>query len=150
MDVDGDGDLDLLFLFRLTDMGIECEDIQGTLLGQTYDGQLITSDQDTPGFGRDLALGQDWSVAEGLRFWYYGQNTGDPVKVLLKDNRTSDPGPSGWSLVWSDEFNEPAGTPPNPANWSYESVMARSTASLAGERRTPILHRQHRERGHRR
>jgi hypothetical protein len=27
---------------------------------------------------------------------------------------------SGWKLVWSDEFNGPAGTPPNPANWNYD------------------------------
>jgi len=28
--------------------------------------------------------------------------------------------PSGWTLVWSDEFNGTAGTPPNPANWNYD------------------------------
>jgi len=28
--------------------------------------------------------------------------------------------PSGWTLVWSDEFNGAAGTPPNPANWNYD------------------------------
>ena len=27
---------------------------------------------------------------------------------------------SGWKLVWSDEFNGPAGTLPNPANWNYD------------------------------
>ena len=26
----------------------------------------------------------------------------------------------GWKLVWSDEFNGPAGTLPNPANWNYD------------------------------
>ncbi len=25
-----------------------------------------------------------------------------------------------WQLVWSDEFNGPAGTLPNPANWNYD------------------------------
>ncbi len=25
-----------------------------------------------------------------------------------------------WRLLWADEFNEPAGTPPNPDNWSHE------------------------------
>ena len=25
-----------------------------------------------------------------------------------------------WQLTWSDEFNEPAGTLPNPANWTYD------------------------------
>ena len=42
------------------------------------------------------------------------------MTVTLKDNRAPDPGPSGWEMAWSDEFDEPAGTPPNPANWAYE------------------------------
>ena len=25
-----------------------------------------------------------------------------------------------WKLVWSDEFNGPSGTPPDPANWNYD------------------------------
>lgn len=28
---------------------------------------------------------------------------------------------AGWKLVWSDEFNGPANTPPDPAKWSYDS-----------------------------
>ena len=27
---------------------------------------------------------------------------------------------SGWTLVWSDEFNAPAGTPPDPTKWNYD------------------------------
>ena len=27
---------------------------------------------------------------------------------------------SGWQLVWSDEFNSPAGTPPDSKNWNYD------------------------------
>ncbi len=27
---------------------------------------------------------------------------------------------TGWQLVWSDEFNGAAGTPPNPNNWNYD------------------------------
>ncbi len=27
---------------------------------------------------------------------------------------------SGWKLVWSDEFNGPAGSPPDPAKWNYD------------------------------
>src|SRR5579872_4233167 len=26
----------------------------------------------------------------------------------------------GWKLVWSDEFNGPAGSPPDPKNWNYD------------------------------
>ena len=42
------------------------------------------------------------------------------MTVTLKENRAPDPGPAGWNLAWGDEFNDPAGTPPNPANWAYE------------------------------
>ncbi len=28
--------------------------------------------------------------------------------------------PNGLALVWGDEFDEPAGTPPNPEHWGYE------------------------------
>ncbi len=73
-----------------------------------------------PSFGRDFALGQDWSLSNGLTFLYYGQGTGDTITLELLDNRAPDPGPTGWSLVWSDEFNAPAGTVPNPEFWSYE------------------------------
>ena len=27
---------------------------------------------------------------------------------------------SSWRLTWSDEFNGPAGTPPDPAKWNYD------------------------------
>ncbi|MCA9989611.1 MAG: family 16 glycosylhydrolase [Anaerolineales bacterium] len=71
-------------------------------------------------FQRDFAIGQNWGFSDGLEFWYYGQNSGQTITVTLLDNRAPDPGRDGWSLVWSDEFNDPAGTPPNPAHWSYE------------------------------
>src|SRR5580658_8850778 len=28
--------------------------------------------------------------------------------------------PAGYTLVWSDEFNEAVGSAPNPANWGYD------------------------------
>jgi beta-glucanase (GH16 family) len=52
--------------------------------------------------------------------WFDGTGSGDEITVDLKDNRAPDPGPAGWTLAWSDEFDDPAGTPPNPANWAYE------------------------------
>src|SRR5438270_11486930 len=27
---------------------------------------------------------------------------------------------TAWKLVWSDEFNQPAGSPPDPAKWNYD------------------------------
>ncbi len=82
----------------------------------------VTSPADATGvqFGRDFAIDQDWSRGEALRFWYYGINSGETVGVQLKENRAVDPGPTGWQMVWSDEFEEAAGTPPNPAHWTHE------------------------------
>ncbi|WP_420628152.1 carbohydrate binding domain-containing protein [Candidatus Leptofilum sp.] len=119
-DVDGDGDLDLVFHFHFRETGLPCFPEVVPFNGQTYDGQAITAGGATASFGRDFAIGQDWSNGEALTFWYYGSNSGEEVTVNLKDNRAPDPGPAGWEMVWSEEFNEPAGTPPNPDYWSYE------------------------------
>jgi uncharacterized protein (TIGR03437 family) len=32
----------------------------------------------------------------------------------------SAPAQTAWQLVWSDEFNGSAGSPPNPSNWNYD------------------------------
>jgi len=40
-DVDGDGDLDLLFHFRIGETGIQCGDVDAWLTGMTYDGVEI-------------------------------------------------------------------------------------------------------------
>jgi hypothetical protein len=40
-DVDGDGDTDLVFHFRLGDTDLTCDSIEGTLTGETFDGQAI-------------------------------------------------------------------------------------------------------------
>lgn len=40
-DVDGDGDIDLVFHFRLGDTWLDCYSTEGTLLGTTYDGYAI-------------------------------------------------------------------------------------------------------------
>jgi len=119
-DADGDGDIDLVFHFRFDETGLECDPTNTPFNGWTYDGQPITADDAGASFGRDFALGRDWSTYDGLTFWYYGQNTGDVITLDLLDNRAPDPGPDGWSLVWADEFDEPAGTPPDPAVWGYE------------------------------
>ncbi|CCB71640.1 putative secreted glucosidase (plasmid) [Streptantibioticus cattleyicolor NRRL 8057 = DSM 46488] len=51
------------------------------------------------------------------------------------------PPPSGWTQVWSDDFDGPAGTPPSGANWKYDlgtgfgtgeiETMTNSTANVA-------------------
>lgn len=40
-DVDGDGDIDVLFRFRLGNTGLTCESTEGTLKGWTFDGRAI-------------------------------------------------------------------------------------------------------------
>ncbi len=40
-DVDGDGDTDLVFHFRLGDTDLTCESTEGTLTGEIFDGQAI-------------------------------------------------------------------------------------------------------------
>jgi beta-glucanase (GH16 family) len=119
-DVNGDGLTDLVFHFRFNESGLPCDPDVVPFNGFTYDGQPITAGGSDAALGRDFAIGQDWTGTESLAFWYYGSGGGEDVTVTVKDNRAPDPGPSGWNLVWSDEFDEPAGTPPNPGNWTGE------------------------------
>jgi hypothetical protein len=58
-DVDGDGDLDLLFHFRLAETGIQCGDTEVTLTGMTYHGQSI--------MGTDV-IQTMWKGDKGLSF----------------------------------------------------------------------------------
>ena len=147
-DADGDGDIDLVFHFRYDETGLPCRPAIVPFNGLTYDGRPISAGGADARFGRRFPLGQDWSAAGGLRFWYYGQGTGDTVVVELLDNRAPDPGPAGWSLVWSDEFNGPAGAPAEPGPLgSRDRRRHGQRHPRLGQRRAPVLHRQHRERG---
>jgi beta-glucanase (GH16 family) len=119
-DVDHDGDLDLVLHFRAADTGVACGSQVTPLNGRTFDGQFVTAGGSNASFGREFVTGQDWSTADGLRFWYYGRNTGDTMTVRLLDNRAPDPGPGAWTLAWSDEFSGPAGTAPNADHWTPE------------------------------
>jgi hypothetical protein len=40
-DVDGDGDIDLVFHFRLGETELDCGSTEGTLTGETFDGQSV-------------------------------------------------------------------------------------------------------------
>jgi len=119
-DANGDGLTDLVFHFRFNESGLPCDPDVIPFNGFTFDGQPITGGGSDAAFGRDFPIGEDWTGTESLSFWYYGSGGGEDVTLTLKDNRASDPGPSGWDLVWSDEFDEAAGTPPNPENWTHE------------------------------
>ncbi|MGA8045426.1 MAG: family 16 glycosylhydrolase, partial [Dermatophilaceae bacterium] len=119
-DVNRDGLKDLVFHFRARETGYDCDSTDFALTGEMQDGTPIIAGGEPVGFGRDFPIAQDWSGDEGLSFWYYGTGSGDDVTVTLKENRAPDPGPDGWKLAWADEFDEPAGSPPNQANWAYE------------------------------
>ncbi|MEM7537794.1 MAG: carbohydrate binding domain-containing protein [Chloroflexota bacterium] len=88
-----------------------------------YEG-VLTVDYDLNAgsgeFGHTFAQSQDWSAQEAVSFWFNGANNGNTIEVTVQDNRQPDPGPEGWTLVWSDEFDTPAGTPPNPKVWTHE------------------------------
>ena len=118
-DVNGDGRKDLIFHFRAREIGVPCGEVL-PLNGLTFDGQPITNVAEETSFVRDFALAQDWTGTEAVSFWYHGAGAGDDVVVTLKDNRAADPGPDGWDLVWSDEFDAPAGTVPDPESWTHE------------------------------
>lgn len=119
-DVDNDGDMDLVLHFRSNEVNIDCDLPFPPVTGKTLENQSFTSADIDASLRRDFALGDDWSEYNGISFWYFGSGNNAPITVNIKDNRLPDPGPSAWELTWSDEFNEPAGTPPNQANWRYE------------------------------
>jgi len=62
-------------------------------------------------------LAQDASHADGVEFWYAGDGSGRRVTVRVLDG--SDP-EQPMALVWSDEFDGPAGTLPDPSVWLPE------------------------------
>jgi beta-glucanase (GH16 family) len=119
-DVDHDGDLDLSAHFCCGDLDDfsyrELPDLEGV----TDAGAWVTTGGSTATLFRPIQGGQDWSVGEGLRFWFFGSGGGDAIRVQLHDNRAPDSGPDSWRLVWSDEFNGRAGRPPNTSNWTHE------------------------------
>ncbi|MEV4220947.1 glycoside hydrolase family 16 protein [Nonomuraea sp. NPDC049725] len=46
------------------------------------------------------------------------------VHVAVSASAAVPPTPSGWSLVWSDDFNGPSGSPPSSANWQIDTGHA--------------------------
>jgi beta-glucanase (GH16 family) len=114
-DVDRDGDVDAVLHFRLDGCGSD----RVTLNGRTFDGRRII-DNGFASFGRDFAGSQDWTLAEGFSFWFFGAGSGDTFKVQVKDDRGSDPGPRYWKLLWQDDFRGAAGSGPDPRVWNHE------------------------------
>ncbi len=111
------GDVDLS-ITTLTD------DNPAAVPGQwAYEDVLTVAYDGAASFGRVFAQGQDWSAYDGISFWFYGQNSGDTFTFQLRQNMaatTAEVDPNDWVLVWSDEFNGPAGARPNPNVWKFE------------------------------
>jgi hypothetical protein len=61
-DVDGDGDMDLVFHFELDETGLPCDAESMPFNGRTYDGRAVTGGGSDAGFRRDFALGKDWTA----------------------------------------------------------------------------------------
>src|SRR5579884_1406685 len=43
-----------------------------------------------------------------------------PILIVLSCSTPHAKTTTGWQLVWSDEFNGAAGSPPDPAKWNYD------------------------------
>lgn len=81
------------------------------------------SAENPAGFSRMFPEGQDWRSDSGLSFWFYGSNSGNTITLELRNNQgitTADTVPEDWELIWSDEFDTPAGTPPDRGIWKPE------------------------------
>jgi beta-glucanase (GH16 family) len=109
-DVDGDGYDDLVVHVRMRETGLTCANLTSGVTARFKVG----------GVARAWAGPRDLSGATGISFWYEGTGSGEERTFRLRDNRAADPGPDGWELLWSDEFDGPAGSPPDPANWTPE------------------------------
>lgn len=72
------------------------------------------------GVQRTFPAPMDLRSSAGVGFWYHGAGTGQDVTFRLHDDRAPDPGPEGWDLVWSDEFDGPAGSPPDSDIWGHQ------------------------------
>ncbi len=48
----------------------------------------------------------------------------NPIGLKMPQLPTSSPAPAelpgGWKLIWNDEFDAPAGSPPDPAKWTFD------------------------------
>ena len=140
-DVDGDGDTDLVFHFRFNETGLPCNPDVVPFNGATYDGQAITAGGSDAALVRDFPIGQDWTGTESLSFWYHGAGGGEEITVTLKDNRAPDPGPSGWTLAWSDEFDEPCGGATRPGQLELRDRRRhRQRNPRMGQLRVAVLH----------
>ncbi|MBX3144396.1 MAG: family 16 glycosylhydrolase [Trueperaceae bacterium] len=82
-----------------------------------FEHMLAFTWQDEAALEARFGMPLDASHAEGLEFWYRGDGTGHEVTVTVLGARDED---RPWELVWSDEFDAPAGTQPDTRFWNFE------------------------------
>ena len=75
---------------------------------------------DSPTLARQFASDQNWAHASNLKIWFHGRRTGSNVTVQLLGSQGPVPSTTSAPLVWSDEFNGAAGSPPDPSIWNHE------------------------------
>jgi beta-glucanase (GH16 family) len=82
----------------------------------------VTPLQSTDGasVARQFSSEQNWAHASNLKLWFHGTRSGSKVTVQVLGSQGPIPPTSSAPLVWSDEFNGAAGTPPNPSIWNHE------------------------------
>ena len=110
-EADGGVSLDITEIMDTDPMAIPGQTTWENVLTTAGDGSLT----------REFEQPVDWSGEAGVSVWVYGTDSGEDVGVELLDNRQPAGSPADWEMVWADEFNAPAGTPADPANWTYET-----------------------------
>ena len=142
-DFDRDGDLDLVFHFDLTP-GFDCDDDRAPLTGRTFAGKRIVHNGYAR-FGRDFAGSQDWTLAEGLSFWFYGTGSGDASRSQVKDNRAPDPGPARLAAPLERRVPRPAPAAARPARVEPRDRRRHGQQHpRLGQQRAAVLHRRSR------
>ncbi|HZU12975.1 MAG TPA: family 16 glycosylhydrolase [Chloroflexota bacterium] len=98
---------------------------QGSLPNQLEPvGALQASPSDagsTFSAGRRFPMPENWTCGKAVSFWFHGTGSGKKVALTVQGQSAKDPGPSGWQLAWSDEFNGPAGAAPDPSVWGHDT-----------------------------
>ena len=115
---EGDIDLAVTEIMQGNADEVPGQDTYEQVLDVTYN-----TDAGPASFSRSFVEPMDWTTYTGLKFWFYGSNSGETYTVELQDNQaatTADTPANEWVMVWSDEFNDPVGTQPNPNYWTYE------------------------------
>ncbi|MET9789193.1 glycoside hydrolase family 3 N-terminal domain-containing protein [Streptomyces canus] len=73
--------------------------------------QVLTGSYDISGYGgftHDFAFAEpahDWSVHQGIRFWWEGQNNGKKVAFELKDGGANGEASELWTTSFTDDFS---------------------------------------------